>query len=1064
MSGHPWTVEQAEALRTTRDALLVANAGTGKTTTVVGKIRWLLGLDVGADETGAPVPPCEEPCQLREIAAITFTEKAAADLKRKLREEIEASDQADVLRWQIDQASIGTIHSFCGALLREYALRLGIDPTFRVLEEREARTEHDALLRDVILELLEAGDEDVGTLVEEYGFESVGRRQGAVGLARAALRDVRWYQHRYSDWCEENDIVLDRLRERLGQDEWDERDRQRAALCVALHRIAVRARDRWQEQQDEQNVRDFDALILDARRLLSGPNGGAALAGLRARYRILIIDEFQDTDAAQRDIAFLIGGDGPASGDVQEAQDGREGPGPQLFLVGDPKQSIYRFRGADISVWNQVEKRLGEPLRLTRNFRSDPAIIDFVNEVAHGAVSRTGEALAAVDEDSRVEYAPLEPDRPPSPRAGVDWLLTEHAGRENARRQVEAPLVARRILELRERGRNRDGEPWRFGDMALLYRSRTGLEVYERELRRHGIPYYISGQSGLSDRQEIDDLVNALRAIHDRHDELALFGFLRSPFVGLRDDVLARIRLLVQARGLDRQARAFLDQAEVPAPESERADVAAVELEALRRGLDALDRARRLAHRVPLDELLRDLIERTGYANHLLLFDGHDEVLANVETFLRLVEQHRDVPLDTFLAIWEQWDDADAGLPQEPLNSERDDVVTLMTFHSAKGLEWPVVFLIDTDTRFYSPVSHNYWSDAELGPALPGGGRSDRGPRDERLAERHRLHDEAEAARLLYVAMTRARERLILAGPPGEGKGYGEWLARGRDALDLVPRREIAGVEKPAPAPHVRLEWMDRVRDGAAPALIHPIEQSVLRTLTSATEEMMKERRPDEWAERYVHGIEPRWRFARDRADDGLPPTTRGTLVHAVLEEIQEEAELARILEERIGELDAPELEPLLQPGTRYRRELEQEILRVVRDPEWAWYTDGTHYRELGFLHRTERAWRVGSFDLYRPARAPAEDDWIIDFKTNAVDRDGAAAKAREYRIQARVYREAAAALAGPVRFRLHFTRPNVVVELEAEADEGKGRAPARPERRQPAGPAPRDEQTDLFG
>ena len=117
-----WTPEQVRAIRSEDDTLLVANAGTGKTTTVVGKIMWRLGLPFGvSEETGEPLEPPADPCRLDEIAAITFTEKAAYDLKRQLRRRIEASPRGDELRWEIDRASVGTIHSFCGELLREHA-------------------------------------------------------------------------------------------------------------------------------------------------------------------------------------------------------------------------------------------------------------------------------------------------------------------------------------------------------------------------------------------------------------------------------------------------------------------------------------------------------------------------------------------------------------------------------------------------------------------------------------------------------------------------------------------------------------------------------------------------------------------------------------------------------------------------------------------------------------------------------------------------------------------------------------------------------------------------------
>ena len=187
MSDIKWTPEQVRAIRSTADTLLVANAGTGKTTTVVGKILWHLGLPCGTDENGAAIPPVAEPCRLDEIAAITFTEKAAYDLKRKLREEIDASSRAYELRWEVDRASIGTIHSFCGELLREHALRLGIDPTFDILDANEAWTAQDEIIKALVLERVEAGDAGVVELLREGRLLAFGRARGLVDYVRSVI-------------------------------------------------------------------------------------------------------------------------------------------------------------------------------------------------------------------------------------------------------------------------------------------------------------------------------------------------------------------------------------------------------------------------------------------------------------------------------------------------------------------------------------------------------------------------------------------------------------------------------------------------------------------------------------------------------------------------------------------------------------------------------------------------------------------------------------------------------------------------------------------------------------
>lgn len=244
---------------------------------------------------------------------------------------------------------------------------------------------------------------------------------------------------------------------------------------------------RWREYEQAENVRDFDSLILDARDLLTGPSGAAALASIRRRYRILIIDEFQDTDGAQRDIAYKIAG-------IGESGEG----GPQLYLVGDPKQSIYRFRGADISVWNDVERDLalhGQVLRLSENFRSDPAIVDFVNIGAANAIETTAEDEALGS--ARVRYAELKAGRVAGGTGAVEWIHPADLNAD-AQRADEADRIAKRILDLVGQvdvidPRTREKRPCRYSDIAILYRARTGLQNYLDAFWRAGIPFYQQG-------------------------------------------------------------------------------------------------------------------------------------------------------------------------------------------------------------------------------------------------------------------------------------------------------------------------------------------------------------------------------------------------------------------------------------------------------------------------------------------------------------------------------------------------------------------------------------------
>lgn len=973
-----WTKEQAAALTAEHHAMLVANAGTGKTTTVVGKIRWLLGEDVGEDEEGNVIPRCPNPCELREIAAITFTEKAAYDLKRKLREGL--AGRKDLLA-QIDRAALGTIHSFCGQLLRENAVRLGIDASFRVLDEQEAEYRQSAIIRDIVVANI-SRDADLAEVFRTYGLKGTDFTDGCVGHVRSVMRDLRWHPDRYEGDSYTSD---------------EPRDLKVWQRCRALIRAARMAREAWEKHELKEGVRDYDSLILDTRDLLVSADGAAALERIRGRYRILVIDEFQDTDGAQRDIAYAIA---------------RAFERPQLFLVGDPKQSIYRFRGADISVWNAVAgdlSAIAPPLPMTRNFRSDPVVVEAANAVSHHAFNIAARALETDFPDEVVQDSPLVAHKEAIVRASVEWLEPRGDDADECRAN-EGEHIASRIQRL-------VGEGYKHSDIAVLYRTRTGVEPYKAALRRAGIPLHDSSPAGLTDRQEIHDVLNYLRILHNRTDDLRAFALLRSPFIGLRDEVIARIRFSMQGATLLRQARRYLDEGEwYPAPEHAMIDD--IERRALAEGLKLYDDARSLVDRVPLDELMTFLLDCSGYRNHLQLIEGSREALANLQAFVQLCETYRDLSLGAFLEMWDQRDPDDPGLPTAQMFSAKDDFVTFSTIHAAKGLEWPVVFLVDVGCSLNDRSANTYWTDPKHGAVLCPK-KEEQGPVVETMRLRRAKQELAEQARVLYVGVTRAKEKLIITGEVSKNS-FGEWLnVFDVDHVTAVPEYEVVQVAD------VKLGLLDTLVETTTEHAAIAVPKH--RFLTSATELMTKAHNPEEWERKYIHGIEAPWFFARPSGSSGkVSAAAYGTLVHGVLERIREEAELAEILEETLSDLDSPELEAAFAAGTAYREALEAEISRVVTSEEWRWYVEGEHYRELPFIHLVgPEEWRVGAFDLYRP------DGWIIDFKTHQIGADKVAAAAEDYDIQARVYKEAVKAIVGvDARMRLHFTAPNVAVEV----------------------------------
>lgn len=1078
-----WTDEQTRALLAEGHTLLSASAGTGKTRTIVGKMAWLLGLEVEPRADGHVIARCPAPCRLDEIVAVTFTEKAACELKERLRRRIVSSDRPE-LQWELDRASIGTIHAFCAGLLRDHALRFGIDPRFRVLDERESALRLHEVVRDEVLEAVRAGGDEIGPLLERFGLRGERGGPGLVGAVTSVVRDVRW-----QGGATPGDAGPTA----------EPTDAGAVALAAGLHRLARRVDAAWSARMETENFRDFDSLILDARRLLTDPGHRPALLAIRRRLRALIIDEFQDTDAAQRDIAFALAG-----------IDDEAGPAPWLLLVGDPKQSIYSFRGADIAVWNDARRRLcggGRPLELTSNFRAQPGVVEFVNRVASAAVEATGAPLDSLDPDLRIEYSPLKPHRAAGPGQGVDWLDCTVEGGPREAAVLEARLVLARVRALLAGGRLPDPtdpeglRPVRASDIAVLARTRRGLERVDRALREAGIPTHNAAGLGLSERAEVRDLVTVLRLLVDPADDLHALALLRSPFVGLRDEVIARCRLDPGAPGgpLLRQAAGYLRRVVKGEAEwfeaPEHPAIGGVEREALTRALAALAEGHALVDRVPASELLEDVVRRTGYRLHLALRPAEGEATAAIERFLALLDEYRRLPAASFLEVWDRWGDRDPGLPRGPLHGVGGDAVTLLTIHAAKGLEWPIVLLLQAGEGFRDRLTDRCLTDRRLGPALIPN-QAERGALTTAIAERALAAERAEEARLLYVALTRARDRLVVASPDVE-RGYMEFI---RPALEgatlphLAPpdpppldrrRPSRAPAEDPAtrtgrqievfpedaagqldmfrhtppssgtagesvtapvllPVVHravdpeqktieaipVSLDWLDGLRAGEAPPLVRRLETPTIRPITSATERQLRATDRRAWRLRYLHGVEEVWRFApRTDGDPSIPATLRGTLIHGVLERIRAADELSRLLDETIARVDAPPgSDELLERGAPYRAALEAEIERVVTGERWRGYVAGVHHRELPFLVLAGGPpWPAGSIDLFRPGDIPR----IIDFKTHRIAADAAPEVAGGYEIQAKVYRDAVSALTGSTpRVTLHFTNPDTTVDL----------------------------------
>ena len=493
----------------------------------------------------------------------------------------------------------------------------------------------------------------------------------------------------------------------------------------------------------------------------------AARAALQARFRYLLVDEFQDTDPLQAEIVFLLCEREPVAADWRDTV---LEPG-KLFVVGDPKQSIYRFRRADIGMYDQVRRLVaGQPegtgaLEVIRqNFRTTPAVVQWVNNV-----------FADVFDEDREEgrqpgYQWVEPFRPQADGPRVSVLLGDDfgsaAGAADAARQAEAQALAALLLAMHGEEQERwsvqdrsaagdgDTEPWRpprWGDVALLFRATTGLETYEQAFREAGVPYRVDGGKAYFARREVDDALLCLRAVDDPSDGPAVYGALHSSLFGFSDDEL----FLFWAAG----GRFDLFAAQPVAHAAVGAALATL------RGLHER-RAASEPH-----ELAADLV-RVARASEFLAATGPGgaQAIANLE---KLIDRARAFSgaggggLGAFLA-WAA-EAGDASGEQESQVDDDGDVVHLLTIHKAKGLEYPIVVLVggalsggggggepivDRDERRLA---------IKLKAELPGAPARDLEPqRYTTLREREKRMEASEARRLLYVAATRARDRLVV--------------------------------------------------------------------------------------------------------------------------------------------------------------------------------------------------------------------------------------------------------------------------------------------------------------
>jgi ATP-dependent helicase/nuclease subunit A len=754
--------EQFDCLDLGRNIAVTAGAGSGKTRVLTR--RYLRLLKEAPDAS------------IDNIVAITFTEKAALEMRERVRRLIDAerertTDPARKRHWQslrekMPAANICTIHSWCAAILRESFVPLGLDPAFGIIEEAGQKTTLLRLAQETVAASLGRTEDDaaVEAMLDFHGSDYFRHDDLAgelinlylkireAGMTIAAVRGMTDPSARAAALGAADLTAPPELLPCLSEVE-----------LYALRRLAE-LDDRYTAYKRQEGVLDFNDLEVLALQALSRPDIRDAY---RARWRHYLIDEFQDTNDLQRRLIYAL------------LHDGGSLPKQGLFIVGDRQQAIYGFRGTDYRVFSQVSADIGlDGCRvLSQCYRSSPSIINTVNKL-FGQLLASYQPLAVAPgremaAGKKVEIITLASEKKASDTAwkelqkvirngGTEEELRgafaglEAASAAAATADREAEALAGRIRRLAEDG-------YRYGEIAVLLRSRTRLPEYEHSLRRHGIPYCVLGGLGFFERQEVRDIINTYKILFNPADRVALVGALRSPLFALSDAAVADLFSFLPEHPADLGLALRLTAAAAPV-----AAAAALRAEKIITELTAA------AGRHGAGEFLEMILAATrGREIFLTQLDGAQRC-RNLEKLASIAGEFDAKQLYSprqFPAYLENLAAAAGREGEAALDTEDSDAVKLMTIHAAKGLEFKAVFIPDAGKDLLRKAARsrpNLVFSRRYGVIARGGDVTGPNP----LYESHyrQVCDEelAEARRLLYVAATRAKEFLAIIG---EDKG-----------------------------------------------------------------------------------------------------------------------------------------------------------------------------------------------------------------------------------------------------------------------------------------------------
>jgi ATP-dependent helicase/nuclease subunit A len=1000
-------VEQLRAIEEPGVVFVSAGAGTGKTTVIVERFCRAV---------------CERGLDVDSILVITYTERAAGELRGRIRKRLQELGRNDLAR-DLDAAWISTIHGFCHRLLRAYPFAAGIDPRFRVLDDSQGRVLRGEAFRAALEEFC-AGENAAGRLrlLASYGGRRLRRMLTGVhetlrssGLPlkleapgaprlderleelRACARELGAADAlRFLDSSPAPEVLLDLsdLRTTDGLD-----DATRAVERAALEALAIRDRAELQElllaydrayraAKDRESALDFEDLQLLARELLQQHDEIRERESWR--FRSIMVDEFQDTNRLQCELVDLLARD-----------DG------ELFFVGDEFQSIYRFRHADVEVFRERREQAGGVLALTQNYRSRPEVLEVINHLFSADFGDAFQPLAAAGRFPDPAFGPA-----------VELLVTDkesYKGTGTHWRAAEARHIAGRVRELVDSG---EAEP---GEIVLLFAAGTDARLYEEELRAAGLPTFRATGRDYYHQQQVVDLLAYLRLLHNRYDDEALVSVLASPFVGVSNDALVLLRRAAPKRPLFAGL-----EGDLPEGLSER------DARLFRAFLQRYERLAAQASSLTLERLCEQIVCAHDYDLAVLAqWDGRRRY-ANLRKLARLArsyEELRGPDVEGFVRFVAEQDAVGASELEAVAEEEGTDVIRLLTIHSAKGLEFKVVVVADAGRdRARSDADEILClPDGRLGfrVADPASGKRLPTAEYDEVKAAERDAEEAERRRLYYVAMTRAIDRLIVSGATSQGAAdagtpIGWVLDRldageladaviERDGARLVLRVDRYAEQPPAVEEVVAVEEQlelfavsangDQAIEAPTLAPLADVPRPPLhrvRRLSYSALSLFEQCSYRYFAERVV-GLRPRRAAGTVPGQEGLAATEVGDAVHALLERV---------------DLRAPEVPTDLpeQVRARYPAATDEEVERI-RAFVAAYCSSDLSRRIAGlegaaaerpFAFEHDGVLLHGRLDVLQ---LDGKRALVVDYKTNWLEEESPAEVVeRDYRLQRLVY------------------------------------------------------------